>query len=258
MSKTLNLVLNVWRQKNRGTPVASNATKRRASRAHVVLEMLDVVNEGLLAKGEDPSRSITTAARHLRHVRRRRQRRAPRPQKATTTCQLHMRQFSDGDEVTIEPWRADAFPVVKDLVVDRGAFDRIIQAGGYISAGPGHRVTPTRSSSRKRRAIWPWTQRSASAAARASPLARTPRQPLRRGQGRSPGLLPQGQPERLERVRTWSPRWTPRASATARITSSARPPARRRISVEFIARLNRDFLKSMAVSRTELRARGSK
>jgi succinate dehydrogenase / fumarate reductase iron-sulfur subunit len=102
------------------------------------LEMIDVLNEELTHKGEDPV--------HFDHDCREGicgtcsmviNGRPHGPKKAITTCQLHMRSFKDGDDITIEPWRAKAFPVVKDLVVDRGAFDRIIQAGGYVSINTG-------------------------------------------------------------------------------------------------------------------------
>ncbi len=102
------------------------------------LEMLDVVNEGLIKNGEDPIAfdhdcregicgMCGLVINGIAHG----------PERATTTCQLHMRHFRDGQEIWIEPWRARAFPVIKDLVVDRGAFDRIIQSGGYISVNTG-------------------------------------------------------------------------------------------------------------------------
>ena len=102
------------------------------------LEMLDVVNEGLIKKGQEPiafdsdcREGICGACGFLINGR------PHGPQERTTVCQLHMRKFNDGDTVTLEPWRAAAFPVVKDLVVDRSAFDRIIQAGGYTSVNVG-------------------------------------------------------------------------------------------------------------------------
>jgi succinate dehydrogenase iron-sulfur subunit len=102
------------------------------------LEMLDVVNEGLIAKGEDPiafdsdcREGICGACGVMINGV------AHGPDPGTTTCQLHMRRFRDGDTLTIEPWRARAFPILKDLIVDRTAFDRIIQAGGYTSVNVG-------------------------------------------------------------------------------------------------------------------------
>ena len=135
----MNLTLHVWRQANAGaegrfvTYQASDVSPDMS-----FLEMLDVVNEELITKGEQPiafdhdcrEGICGTCGLMINGV-------AHGPQAATTTCQLHMRHFSDGDELTIEPWRATAFPVLKDLVVDRGALDRIIQAGGYISASTG-------------------------------------------------------------------------------------------------------------------------
>src|SRR5215470_7212117 len=135
----MNLTLQVWRQKD-----ANSAGQFVAYQANDVspdmsfLEMLDVVNEGLIKRGEDPIAfdsdcregicgtcgMIINGAAHG-------------PLAATTTCQLHMRTFTDGDTIIIEPWRARAFPLIKDLVVDRSAFDRIIQAGGFISASTG-------------------------------------------------------------------------------------------------------------------------
>ncbi len=101
------------------------------------LEMLDVLNEGLIEKGEDPVHFdhdcregiCGTCSLYINGK--------PHGPLQTTTCQLHMRSFSDGQTITIEPWRAKAFPIVKDLVVNRSAFDRIIQAGGYVSVGTG-------------------------------------------------------------------------------------------------------------------------
>jgi succinate dehydrogenase / fumarate reductase iron-sulfur subunit len=102
------------------------------------LEMLDVVNEGLIAKGEDPiafdsdcREGICGACGVMINGI------AHGPDPGTTTCQLHMRRFKDGETLTIEPWRASAFPILKDLVVDRGALDRIVQAGGYTSVNVG-------------------------------------------------------------------------------------------------------------------------
>ncbi len=136
---TMNLVLHVWRQKNKNA--AGDFVRYEAkgvSEHSSFLEMLDQVNEDLSARGEEPiafdhdcrEGICGTCGMVINGV-------PHGPQKATTTCQLHMRQFKDGDEVWIEPWRAAAFPVVRDLVVDRGAFDRIIQAGGYISVRTG-------------------------------------------------------------------------------------------------------------------------
>ncbi len=135
----MNLTLHVWRQKNaksEGRMVQQEA--RDISEDMSFLEMLDVVNERLIEHGDDPiafdhdcrEGICGTCGLMINGI-------AHGPQRATTACQLHMRHFRDGDTIYIEPWRAQAFPVIKDLVVDRSAFDRIIQAGGYISVATG-------------------------------------------------------------------------------------------------------------------------
>jgi succinate dehydrogenase / fumarate reductase iron-sulfur subunit len=135
----MTLTLRVWRQKNRqskGSMVTYQAD--RISPDMSFLEMLDVVNEDLVARGEEPiafehdcrEGICGSCGMMINGV-------AHGPERETTACQLHMRSFRDGDEIIIEPWRARAFPVIKDLVVDRSAFDRIIQAGGYITAPTG-------------------------------------------------------------------------------------------------------------------------
>ena len=135
----MNLTLRVWRQKNSTTPGQFVEYKAEdISPDMSFLEMLDIVNEGLIKRGEDPiafdhdcrEGICGTCGMVINGV-------AHGPLPATTTCQLHMRHFRDGQAITIEPWRARPFPVIKDLVVDRSAFDRIIQSGGYISAGTG-------------------------------------------------------------------------------------------------------------------------
>jgi succinate dehydrogenase iron-sulfur subunit len=134
----VNITVRVWRQPNQHAKGKMVAYQLNGVSGHMsFLEMLDVLNEGLTERGEDPV-AFDSDCREgicgqcglvINGV-------AHGPEQ-TTTCQLHMRSFSDGDVIDIEPWRAAAFPVIKDLVVDRGAFDRIIQAGGYISAPTG-------------------------------------------------------------------------------------------------------------------------
>src|ERR671932_357296 len=135
----MNLTLHVWLQKNaraEGRFVIYQA--RDISPDMSFLEMLDIVNEELITKGEEPiafdhdcREGICGMCGFMINGI------AHGPERATTVCQLHMRHFKDGDTLYIEPWRARAFPVVKDLVVDRSALDRIIAAGGYISVSVG-------------------------------------------------------------------------------------------------------------------------
>lgn len=135
----MNLTLHVWRQKNARDKGRMETYQATDINEHMsFLEMLDVVNEDLIHKGIDPIHfdhdcregicgMCSLVINGIPHG----------PERATTVCQLHMRHFRDGDEIYIEPWRAKAFPVIKDLVVDRSAFDRIMQAGGFVSVNTG-------------------------------------------------------------------------------------------------------------------------
>ena len=135
----MRLNLRIWRQKGPDSP-GEKVTYQvdDVSEDMSFLEMLDVLNERLTVEGEDPvafdhdcREGICGMCSLMINGR------PHGPQRATTTCQLHMRQFKDGDTIEIDPWRASAFPVVKDLVVDRSAFDDIISSGGYVSAPTG-------------------------------------------------------------------------------------------------------------------------
>mgnify|MGYP002648608213 FL=1 len=134
----MNIKLKIWRQKNKDSKGHFEEYAMSGIEEHMsFLEVLDLLNEQLFAEGKEPVAFdsdcregicgqcgiVINGIAHGPGV--------------TTTCQLHMRSFKDGDEITVEPWRADAFPVVRDLVVDRSAFDRIIQSGGYISVNTG-------------------------------------------------------------------------------------------------------------------------
>jgi succinate dehydrogenase / fumarate reductase iron-sulfur subunit len=138
--KMLTVHLKVWRQKNnqdKGRFV--DYTLNNVSTSMSFLEMMDVLNEDLVSKGEDAisfdhdcREGICGMCSMMINGQ------AHGPEKSTTTCQLHMRSFKDGDTIVIEPWRAKAFPVVKDLMVDRSAFDKVIQAGGFVSVNTGN------------------------------------------------------------------------------------------------------------------------
>lgn len=134
----MNLTLKVWRQKNTADQGGFKEYKISGiSEDMSFLEMLDVLNEGLSTKGEDPVHFDHDCREGICGMCSLYIDGKPHGPQQTTTCQLHMRSFSDGDVITIEPWRAKAFPVLKDLVVNRSAFDRIIQAGGYVSVNTG-------------------------------------------------------------------------------------------------------------------------
>jgi succinate dehydrogenase / fumarate reductase iron-sulfur subunit len=135
----MNLTLKVWRQKNensKGKLVTYDA--KDISPDMSFLEMLDVVNEGLSLKGEDPIAFDHDCREGIcgmcsLYINGR----SHGPESGTTACQLHMRSFNDGDTIVVEPWRAKAFPIIRDLAVDRTALDSIIQAGGYVSVSTG-------------------------------------------------------------------------------------------------------------------------
>jgi succinate dehydrogenase / fumarate reductase, iron-sulfur subunit len=135
----MKLKLRVWRQKNTDTPgkfVEYDANDISPDMSF--LEMLDVVNEELIKRGEEQIAFDHDCREGICGMCGLMINGTPHGQlRETTTCQLHMRSFKDGDTITIEPWRATPFPVIKDLIVDRSAFDRIIQAGGYISVSTG-------------------------------------------------------------------------------------------------------------------------
>jgi succinate dehydrogenase iron-sulfur subunit len=139
MSDTLNLTLQIWRQPDAATRGEFHTYQLHGISTHMsFLEMLDVLNEQLIAQGEEPvafdhdcREGICGACGMVINGQ------AHGPELETTTCQLHMRRFEDGDTIVIEPWRAAAFPVVRDLVVNRQAFDRIMAAGGFVSVSTG-------------------------------------------------------------------------------------------------------------------------
>ena len=131
----MNLTLKIWRQKNaseKGKIVEYKATNISPDMSF--LEMMDVVNTNIIKRGEEPvafdhdcrEGICGSCSMYINGE-------AHGPGRAVTTCQLHMREFNDGETIYIEPWRAKAFPIVKDLIVDRSAFDRVMQAGGYVS-----------------------------------------------------------------------------------------------------------------------------
>lgn len=134
----MNLTLKIWRQADASATGAMHTYEiTDVSENMSFLEMLDVLNEELQAKGEEPVAFDSDCREGICGMCGLMINGQAHGPEVTTTCQLHMRSFKDGDEIVIEPWRADAFPVVKDLCVDRGAFDRMIQSGGYISVNTG-------------------------------------------------------------------------------------------------------------------------
>lgn len=135
----MNLTLKVWRQKDANTPGRFGTYEAREVSPNMsFLEMLDVVNEGLIGRGEAPIAFDSDCREGICGMCSLVIDGIPHGgQRGTTTCEAHMRHFNDGDTITVEPWRAKAFPIVKDLITNRNAFDRIIQAGGFVSVNTG-------------------------------------------------------------------------------------------------------------------------
>jgi succinate dehydrogenase / fumarate reductase, iron-sulfur subunit len=243
----MRLTLHVWRQTDpaaRGRFVRYEASDVTPDMSF--LEMLDVVNEQLLARGEAPIAfdhdcregicgSCGVMINGVAHG----------PSKGTATCQLHMRSFRDGDEIRVEPWRSRAFPVVKDLVVNREALDRIVAAGGFIStptgSAPEANAIPVPKDSAERSmdaaacigcgacvAACPNGSASLFTAAKISHL----------------GLLPQGQAERGRRALSMVAQMDLEQFGGCSLFGECQEACPKEISIDFIGRMHRDFLKA--------------
>jgi succinate dehydrogenase / fumarate reductase iron-sulfur subunit len=244
----MNLTLKVWRQKDgRSKGKLVDYEARDVSEDMSFLEMLDVVNEGLIARGEDPiafdsdcREGICGTCSMVINGK------AHGGQYGTTVCQLHMRHFHDGDTITIEPWRAKSFPILKDLITDRSAFDRIIQAGGFISVNTGGAPDANSIPVPKDAADAAMDAaacigcgacvaacKNASAmlfvSAKVSQLA----------------LLPQGQPERERRVLNMVKTMDEAGFGACTVTGSCEAVCPKNISLDFIARMNREYGKAI-------------
>jgi succinate dehydrogenase / fumarate reductase, iron-sulfur subunit len=241
----MKLTLKVWRQKNAKAKGRFSTYELPDVSTHMsFLEMLDVLNERLIERGEEPiafdhdcrEGICGTCSLVVNGV-------AHGPQRQTTACQCHMRNFKDGDVITIEPWRARAFPVIKDLVVDRSAFDRIIEAGGFISAGTGSapdgNAVPVPRDDAERSmdaaacigcgacvAACPNASAMLFVAAKVAHL----------------GLLPQGQPERQVRVRRMVAQMDAEGFGACSNHGECEVVCPKAIDLSFIARLNRDLV----------------
>jgi len=244
-TETMNLTLHVWRQDapgSKGRMVTYQAND--VSPDMSFLEMLDVVNEGLIEGGNEPiafdhdcrEGICGMCGMMINGV-------AHGPQGGTTACQLHMRHFRDGDEVTIEPWRAAAFPVLKDLVVDRSAFDRIVAAGGYISVNAGSAPDANEMLIPKPEADHAFD--AAACIGCGACVAQCPNgaaQLFTSAKVSHLGLLPQGQPERWQRVIDMVTQMEHEGFGSCSNHYECEAACPKEISTDFIARMNRDYL----------------
>jgi succinate dehydrogenase / fumarate reductase iron-sulfur subunit len=253
----MKLKLNVWRQPGPGAQGRFVTYEAAGVSAEMsFLEMLDVVNEGLTLRGEEPiafdhdcrEGICGTCGFVINGV-------AHGGQKGSTLCQLHMRHFEDGDELTLEPWRAKAFPVLRDLVVDRSAFDRIIQAGGFVSINTG--TAPDGNAVPVPKVDADVAMDAASCIGCGACVAQCPNgaaQLFTAAKVSQLALLPQGQAERWRRAEAMVAQLEHEAFGSCTNYGECEAVCPKGISVDFIAMLNRDFLK--ASLRVEREARG--
>ena len=245
--ENLNLKLKIWRQSSPNDKGAFVSYDVSGLNTHMsFLEMLDVLNEKLVVTGDDPVAFDHDCREGICGMCSMVINGKPHgPQKGTTTCQLHMRHFKDGDTVTIEPWRAKPFPVLKDLIVDRSSFDRIIQSGGYISVNTGSAPDGNSLPISKEIAedafdaaacigcgacVAACKNASASlfVSAKVSQLS----------------LLPQGQPEREERVKNMVSKMDEEGFGHCTNTGACEAESPKEISLEYIRKLNWEYHRS--------------
>ena len=242
----MNLTLKIWRQKDARTKGQMVAYKVTDVSEHMsFLEMMDVLNEELVAKGEDPVAFDHDCREGIcgmcsMYINGE----AHGPDRGITTCQLHMRKFKDGDTIVIEPWRAKAFPVVKDLVVDRTSFDRIQQAGGFISVNTSGNTQDANASPISKHAADEAMDAATcigcgacvAACKNASAMLFTSAKVSQFA------LLPQGQVEAAERVQNMVRQMDLEGFGNCTNTGACEVECPKGISLENIARMNREYL----------------
>lgn len=243
----MRLQLRIWRQKDGHTPGRLvEYDLDGVSEDSSFLEMLDLLNEQLISRGEEPvafdhdcrEGICGMCGMVINGI-------AHGPKAAITTCQLHMREFKDGDTVVIEPWRATAFPIMKDLIVDRTAFDRIMQAGGYISVNTGSAPDANAIPIPKEKA-----DRSMDAAACigcGACVAACPNSSamlFTSAKLAHLNSLPQGQPERYERAVLMVEQMDKEGFGGCTNIGECEAVCPKEISLDFIAMMNRDLLKA--------------
>ena len=253
----MKVTLHVWRQSGPGSTGRMETYEADdISPEMSFLEMLDIVNERLTAEGREPiafehdcREGICGSCGMMINGQ------AHGPQKGTATCQLHMRKFSDGDEVFVEPWRARAFPVMRDLIVDRQAFDRIVESGGYISAPTG--AAPDANLVPVPKPVADAAMDAAACIGCGACVAACPNnaaQLFTAAKVQHLNLLPQGQAERYSRVAAMVDTMEEYFGSCTN-HGECQEACPKEISIDFIARMNRDYLKGKSSRVTEEAAR---
>jgi succinate dehydrogenase iron-sulfur subunit len=251
----MKLTLHIWRQKDfndKGRIVKYVHTKVNPHMSF--LEMLDVLNEDLIADGDDPvafdhdcrEGICGTCGFMINGI-------AHGPERGTTVCQLHMRHFKDGDVLYLEPWRGKAFPVVKDLVVNRSAFDRVISAGGYVSVPTGSAQDGNVILVPKKNADL--AMDAAACIGCGACVAACPNASAALFTGAKIshlGLLPQGQPERNHRVLKMVEQAKEELFGSCTNIGECEAVCPKEIKLEVIARMNRDFLRASWTERGDV------
>ncbi|MDI9357485.1 MAG: succinate dehydrogenase/fumarate reductase iron-sulfur subunit [Phycisphaerales bacterium] len=242
----MNLTIQVWRQKNalEKGQFESYQVKDISSEMSF-LEMFDVLNEQLLQEGKDPVAFDHDCREGICGMCSMYINGKPHgPWQANTTCQLHMRAFKDGDTIVVEPWRAQAFPVIKDLVVDRSAFDRIIQAGGYVSVGTsGNTIDANVIPIEKQKADMAFAAAMCIGCGACVAACKNSSAMLFLSAKVSHlSLLPQGQPERKIRVLNMLNKMDEEGFGACTNTNACEATCPKEISVTNIARLNLEYL----------------
>ena len=241
----MNLKLKIWRQKNaKAQGEFKNYTVENISSDTSFLEMLDILNNDLIHKGEEPivfdhdCREGICGMCSL-HINGH----AHGPDEDITTCQLHMRKFKDGDTIVIEPWRSKAFPVIKDLAVDRSAFDKILQAGGFISVNTGGVPDANAIPIPKKDADESMDAAACIGCGACVAACKNGSAMLFVSAKVSQlNLLPQGKPEALRRAKAMLSKMDELGFGNCTNTRACEAECPKNISISNIARLNRDFI----------------
>jgi len=248
----MRLHLKIWRQAGPDTAGRLvDYTAADVSPDMSFLEMLDVINEGLVRKGEDAIAFDSDCREGICGMCSLVVNGVPHgPDRGTTVCQLHMRRFRDGDTITVEPWRARAFPVVKDLVVDRSAFDRIIAAGGYVSINVGG--APDGNAIPIPKAVAETAMDSAACIACGACVAACKNASAHlfmSAKIAQLALLPQGQPERYSRVVAMIDQADAEGFGSCSNEAECEAVCPKEIPISNIARMTREYVKAMMHSR---------